>query len=80
MTATPSSPRPTRRLANQNHRGENTMRNFAAAFVAVSLLSPFAAFAEKEKTVDWNAMDANKDGYITPQEMVDYFKKTGVYK
>ena len=56
------------------------MRNFAAAFVAVSLLSPFAAFAEEEKTVDWNAMDANKDGYITPQEMVDYFKKTGVYK
>ncbi|MEY3974405.1 MAG: hypothetical protein RIS59_766, partial [Pseudomonadota bacterium] len=33
-----------------------------------------------EKTVDWNAMDANKDGYITPQEMVDHFKKVGVYK
>ena len=56
------------------------MRKFAALFAAVGLLSPFAAFANKEKTVDWGAMDANKDGYITPQEMVDHFKKIGVYK
>jgi len=55
------------------------MRKLAALIAIVGLTAPFAAFAN-EKTVDWNAMDANKDGYITPQEMVDYFKKTGVYK
>jgi|1048.fasta_scaffold173258_2 hypothetical protein len=56
------------------------MRKIATLFAVAGLLSPFAAFAENEKTVDWNAMDANKDGYITPQEMVDHFKKVGVYK
>jgi len=72
-----------RRLqTNQNRFAkENRMRKFAALIALVGLAAPFAAFAtEKEKTVDWNAMDANKDGYITPQEMVDHFKKVGVYK
>ncbi len=56
------------------------MRKLAALIAVVGLTAPFAALANKEKTVDWTSMDANKDGYITPQEMVDHFKKIGVYK
>jgi len=57
------------------------MRKFAALIAIAGLAAPFAVLAaDKEKTVDWDAMDANKDGYITPQEMVDHFKKVGVYK
>ncbi len=53
------------------------MRKLFALFAVFGMFAP-AAFAYDK--IDWNAMDTNKDGYISPQEMVDHYKKAGVYK
>jgi hypothetical protein len=29
--------------------------------------------------IDWQSMDADKDGYVSPDEMVDHYNKKGVY-
>lgn len=30
--------------------------------------------------IDWQTMDADKDGYVSPEEMVNHYNSTGVYK
>ena len=30
--------------------------------------------------IDWAKMDSNNDGYVSPKEMKDHYKKAGVYK
>ena len=30
--------------------------------------------------IDWKKMDSNNDGYVSPKEMKDHYKKAGVYK
>ena len=29
--------------------------------------------------IDWQSMDVDKDGYVSPEEMVNHYKNTGVY-
>ncbi len=29
--------------------------------------------------IDWQSMDADKDGYVSPDEMVNHYNNTGVY-
>ena len=29
--------------------------------------------------IEWQTMDANQDGYVSPEEMVDHYNSTGVY-
>ena len=30
--------------------------------------------------IEWAKMDSNNDGYVSPKEMKDHYKKAGVYK
>ena len=38
----------------------------------------FNSFAYNK--IDWAKMDSNNDGYVSPKEMKDHYKKAGVYK
>ena len=29
--------------------------------------------------IDWGKMDSNNDGYVSPKEMKEHYKKVGVY-
>ena len=29
--------------------------------------------------IEWQTMDADKDGYVSPEEMVDHYNNAGVY-
>ena len=29
--------------------------------------------------IEWQSMDSDKDGYISPEEMVEHYNNTGVY-
>ena len=30
--------------------------------------------------IDWQTMDTDQDGYVSPEEMVNHYNSTGVYK
>ena len=48
-----------------------------SGIVFYTFLCP-AAFSNSK--VDWGKMDSNHDGYISPKEMKEHYKKVGVYK
>jgi hypothetical protein len=54
------------------------MKKLIASLLSFGLLFATSAFAYNK--IDWNKMDSNKDGYVTPKEMKDHYKKAGVYK
>ena len=29
--------------------------------------------------IDWQTMDADQDGYVSPEEMVNHYNNTGIY-
>ena len=54
------------------------MRKFVITLLSIGLFSASSAFAYSK--IEWQKMDANKDGSISPKEMTDHYKKAGVYK
>lgn len=54
------------------------MRKVISLFLALGLMSVSSAFAYDK--IEWQKMDKNKDGYVSPKEMKDHYKKEGVYK
>lgn len=55
----------------------------ALAMVSATAIAADAKKASSEKPElarDWVEMDANKDGYITPDEMVEWEKKRAAAK
>tara|TARA_Y100000589_G_C27021651_1_gene575174 strand:- start:34 stop:231 length:198 start_codon:yes stop_codon:yes gene_type:complete len=49
---------------------------FSSLFLGMFVSS--TAFAYNK--IDWGKMDTNNDGYVSPEEMKDHYKKVGVYK
>lgn len=61
------------------------MKKFSLVFAACAVMSAGAhatdAKADKpELARDWVAMDVDRDGHITPDEMVNYEKKKAAQK
>ncbi len=54
------------------------MKKLTSLALSFGLLFATSAFAYNK--IDWGKMDANKDGYVSPKEMKDHYKKVGVYK
>ena len=54
------------------------MKKVLMGSLVVSMFVGSAAFAYNK--IDWGKMDTNNDGYVSPQEMKDHYKKVGVYK
>ena len=46
--------------------------------LVVGMFIGSTAFAYNK--IDWGKMDKNNDGYVSPKEMKDHYKKVGVYK
>ncbi|WP_019918238.1 hypothetical protein [Methyloversatilis discipulorum] len=61
------------------------MKKFSLVFAACAVMSAgaYAADAKADKPElarDWVAMDVDRDGHITPDEMVNYEKKKAAQK
>ena len=54
------------------------MRKLISLVLAFGLFSATSAFAYDK--IEWQQMDKNKDGYISPKEMKDHYNKEGIYK
>ena len=54
------------------------MKKLIAATLSFGMFFASSAFAYNK--IDWGKMDSNKDGYVSPKEMKDHYKKVGVYK
>ena len=54
------------------------MRKLISLVLAFGLFSATSAFAYDK--IEWQKMDKNKDGYISPKEMKDHYNKEGIYK
>ena len=48
------------------------------ASLVIGVFVSSTAFAYNK--IDWGKMDSNNDGYVSPKEMKDNYKKVGVYK
>ena len=54
------------------------MKKLLASSLVFGMFVSSAAFAYNK--IDWAKMDSNNDGYVSPKEMKDHYKKAGVYK
>ena len=54
------------------------MKKVIMSFVLIGMFVGSTASAYNK--IDWGKMDANNDGYVSPKEMKDHYKKVGVYK
>jgi hypothetical protein len=54
------------------------MKKLLASSLVFGMFVSSAAFAYNK--IDWAKMGSNNDGYVSPKEMKDHYKKAGVYK
>ena len=57
---------------------EKIMKITFISSLVVGMFIGSTAFAYNK--IDWGKMDKNNDGYVSPKEMKDHYKKVGVYK
>ena len=57
---------------------EKIMKKILISGLVFGMLMGSTAFAYNK--IDWAKMDSNNDGYVSPKEMKDHYKKAGVYK
>ena len=57
---------------------EKIMKKILMSGLVLGMFVSSAAFAYNK--IDWAKMDSNNDGYVSPKEMKDHYKKAGVYK
>ena len=54
------------------------MKKVIMTSLVLGMFMGSTAFAYNK--IDWAKMDSNNDGYISPKEMKEHYKKAGVYK
>ena len=57
---------------------EKIMKKVLMSALVFGMFVSSTAFAYNK--IDWAKMDSNNDGYVSPKEMKDHYKKAGVYK
>ena len=57
---------------------EKIMKKTLISGLVFGMFVGSTAFAYNK--IDWAKMDSNNDGYVSPKEMKDHYKKAGVYK
>ena len=57
---------------------EKIMKKIIMSTLVFGMFVGSTAFAYNK--IDWAKMDSNNDGYVSPKEMKDNYKKAGVYK
>ena len=57
---------------------EKIMKKILISGLVFGMFVSSTAFAYNK--IDWAKMDSNNDGYVSPKEMKDHYKKAGVYK
>ena len=57
---------------------EKIMKKVITSTLVFGMFLGSTAFAYNK--IDWAKMDSNNDGYVSPKEMKDHYKKAGVYK